>query len=200
MTQPPPAYPRMRIGLMGGTFNPAHDGHRHIAVEALKRLRLHQVWWIVTPQNPLKSAGAASNFNARLASARAAARHPRIVVTAFEASLSSTYTLETLSFLRRRAPGARFVWIMGADNLAGFHRWRGWRALMRLMPIAVFDRPGWRRRALSSPAAVAFRSAQAAESRAAALPGSAPPRWVFVSQPPIAISSTALREQTLRRG
>lgn len=137
----PPAYPGMRIGLFGGTFDPAHAGHRHVAETAAKRLGLGKVWWLVTPQNPLK-ARQAGPLGARMASARAQARGRRMVVTDFETRLGLFYAVETVEALRRRRPGVRFVWIMGADSLSGLHRWRRWGDLAAAVPIAVVPRPG----------------------------------------------------------
>ncbi|MDZ4790493.1 MAG: nicotinate-nucleotide adenylyltransferase [Hyphomicrobiales bacterium] len=198
VVKPPPCYPGMRIGLMGGSFNPPHAGHRHISIEALKRMQLDCVWWIVTPGNPLKSAGELVAFDERMATAKALVDHPRIIVTAFEAALPSAYTSETLAFLRRRIPGVRFVWIMGGDNLAGFHRWRGWRTVMETMPIAVFDRPGFRYRALASVTARAYDFAMARECSAAGLPLKKAPVWTYFSQPLREISSTQLRQAKAR--
>ncbi len=193
IVKPPPSYPGMRIGLMGGSFNPPHAGHRHISVEALKRMRLNQVWWIVTPGNPLKSTGELADITMREAEAKALAAHPRIIVTTFEAALPSAYTRETLAFLQRRAPGVRFVWIMGGDNLATFHRWRGWSSIMETMPIAVFDRPGDRYRAMASVAATSYDFARTPERCALTLPIRQAPAWTYFSQPLRAISSTQLR-------
>ncbi len=184
----------MRIGLMGGSFNPPHEGHRHISVEALKRMQLTQVWWIITPGNPLKSTGELASFEAREAAARAMAMHPSIIVTSFEAALPSAYTRETLAFLQRRAPGVRFVWIMGGDNLATFHKWRGWRSIMETMPIAVFDRPRFRYGAMASVAATSYDFARAPERYAATLPLKQAPAWTYFAQPLRAISSTQLRK------
>ncbi len=132
-----------RIGLLGGSFNPAHAAHRHISTEAMRRLGLDEVWWLVSPQNPLKAESGMAPLAARLASARAAARHPRIRPMAVETDLGTRYTVDTVTALQRRHPNARFIWLMGADNLAQFHRWRDWRGLAARVPIAVFGRPGY---------------------------------------------------------
>lgn len=137
----PKAYPGMRIGLFGGTFDPAHAGHRHVAETAAKRLRLDKVWWLVTPQNPLKPRQAGP-LAARMASARRQARGARMVVTDFETRLGLFYSVETVEALSRRLPGVRFVWILGADSLEGLHRWRRWRDLAAIVPIAAVPRPG----------------------------------------------------------
>ncbi|NWG45279.1 MAG: nicotinate-nucleotide adenylyltransferase, partial [Alphaproteobacteria bacterium] len=143
----------MRIGLLGGSFNPAHAGHLHLSEIALARLGLHAVWWLVSPRNPLKAPQDLARLEARLASARAMARHPRIKVTDIEARLGTRYTVDTLAVLRRRHPGVRFVWLMGADNMVGFHRWRRWRAIAAALPVAVLARPGYTRGAGLSRAA-----------------------------------------------
>jgi len=144
--------PAVRIGLLGGSFNPAHDGHRHVSLEAMRRLKLDEVWWLVSPQNPLKDEAGMAPLAARLASAHAAARHPRIRPTAIETRLGTRYSVDTVESLQRRFPHKRFVWVMGADNLAQFHRWRSWRTLARLVPIAVVARPHYIGEGLFAPA------------------------------------------------
>ncbi len=191
--RPPPAQAGMRIGLLGGSFNPPHAAHRLISLMALKRLRLSEVWWIVTPGNPLKERSALLPLGERIGLCRQVSRHPRIKVTAFEASIGTAYTERTLSFLRRRFPGVAFVWLMGADNLASFHRWREWERIFRLVAIAVEDRPQWRSRALASPAAARFNRFRVPEKDAAALSSLAPPAWCYLSGPLSNLSSTALR-------
>ncbi|QFU15331.1 nicotinate-nucleotide adenylyltransferase [Microvirga thermotolerans] len=193
----PVALPGMRIGLYGGSFNPAHAGHRLVSMLALKRLRLDRVWWIVTPGNPLKDIGELASTRERAREARRVAAHPRIDVTVFEEAIGARYTIDTLAYLARRHPGVRFVWIMGADNLAGFHRWRGWRRIAATMPFAVVDRPGWTLKAMSSRAAMALAAGRIPESAASALADLAPPAWVFLHGPRSFLSSTALRR--LRR-
>lgn len=141
-----------RIGLLGGSFNPAHAGHRAISLQALRALGLDEVWWLVSPGNPLKEAAGMAPLPARLASARAIARHAPIRPTAIETRLRTVYTVDTLAKLVRRYPRHRFVWLMGTDNLAQFDRWRGWRAIARQVPIAVIARPGYGARARASPA------------------------------------------------
>jgi nicotinate-nucleotide adenylyltransferase len=187
----------MRIGLYGGSFNPAHAGHRHVSLMALKRLGLDRVWWIVTPGNPLKDTGELATTAMRVEMARQVSDDPRIDVTAFEEEIGARYTVDTLAYLKRRYPGVRFVWIMGADNLASFHRWRGWRRIARMMPMAVVDRPGWTLKATHSRSAMALSSSRIAENEAPALPGLAPPAWVFLHGPRSHLSSTKLRQ--LRR-
>jgi nicotinate-nucleotide adenylyltransferase len=165
---------------LGGSFNPAHGGHLHISREALRRLDLDEVWWLVSPQNPLKPATGMAPFATRLAAAEAvAAADRRIRVSDVEARLGTSYTADTLRALRRRFPGARFVWLMGGDNLAQFPYWRRWRDIFRTVPIAVFDRPGTASRALAGVAAQRFAAARVPLSAARRLASLTPPVWVF---------------------
>ncbi|MET1754076.1 nicotinate-nucleotide adenylyltransferase [Novosphingobium sp. RD2P27] len=142
----------MPTGLLGGSFNPAHGGHRRISLMAAEALGLAEVWWLVSPGNPLKPREGMAPLAARFASARERARRAPIRVTAIEREFGTTYTHQTLLRLVRRYPKRRFVWLMGADNLAQFHRWRDWQSIARLMPIAVIARPGYDGAALASPA------------------------------------------------
>jgi nicotinate-nucleotide adenylyltransferase len=140
-------------GLLGGSFNPAHRGHRRISLQAIEALGLAELWWLVSPGNPLKEGSEdMAQLAARLASARAMSRRSRIVPTAIEAKLGTRYTADTVRKLRRRFPNRRFIWLMGADNLAQFHLWRDWRGIARAMPIAVIARPGYDAHALNAPA------------------------------------------------
>ncbi len=189
----PIAAPNMSIGLLGGSFNPPHAAHRQISLAALKRLGLDQVWWLVSPGNPLKDAGKAPDLKARIEAARAVARHPRIVVTGFEGARRSAYTIDTIRFLKRRYPSVDFVWLMGADNLASFHRWRAWEELLGLVPIAVLDRPGYRLKARASRAAQRFAFAALDETDAHGLAGMEPPAWTLLTLPLSSLSSTRLR-------
>lgn len=193
----PLALPGMRIGVMGGSFNPPHAGHVMVAKTALRRLGLDQLWWLVTPGNPLKSHDGLAPLNERLADARALANDSRMVMTAFEDTLQSPYTAETLAFLKTRYRATRFVWVMGADNLAGFHRWQRWRDIAQAMPFAVVDRPGWHLRALSSPAGQKLNPWRLPEARARELPMANAPAWVFLTTRLCPVSSTDLRA---RRG
>jgi nicotinate-nucleotide adenylyltransferase len=149
-----PIYTRNRtIGLLGGSFNPAHGGHLHITLHALKKLGLDEVWWLVSPRNPLKSADALADYGQRLASAvRVASAHPRIRVLDIEARFGTRYSYQTLSLLKERFPGTHFVWMIGADNLAQFHRWKRWQAVLAAMPVVVFDRAPYSHTALRSKA------------------------------------------------
>jgi nicotinate-nucleotide adenylyltransferase len=150
----------MRVGLFGGSFDPPHQGHLQVSMAALRSLRLDQVWWLVSPRNPLKPQAPSSDLGRRVAAARARAAHPRLRVTAIEAALGTRYTAETLRRLAPRLRGVDLVWMMGADNLASFHHWRGWQAIAATVPIAVFNRPGLALSALVSPAAQALRNAR----------------------------------------
>ena len=196
MTGPPrlpPFAPGMRIGLLGGSFNPPHEGHALVTRLALTRLRLDRVWWLVTPGNPLKSKAELAALQARVEAARQLVAGPRAAVTDIEAEIGARYTYDTLAWLTRRAPHARFVWIMGADNLRQFHLWRHWRAIADLAPIAVIDRPGSTLRAMSSQAAVALARFRVAEGEAPRFADLAPPALIFLHGPRSELSSTLLR-------
>jgi nicotinate-nucleotide adenylyltransferase len=194
----PPDTGNAAIGLLGGSFNPAHDAHVQISETAVRRLGLSRVWWIVTPGNPLKASSTAAPLDERIAAARKLVGSRPITVTGFERDLHNPYTIATLTFLRQRRPRARFVWLMGADCLAEFHRWRQWREIMALMPIAVVDRPGWHLKGMSSIAAQAFGARRIPEAEAAILPFLAPPAWTFLTAPLSDISSTAIRNGSRR--
>lgn len=184
------AAPGMRIGLLGGSFDPPHAAHREVSETALKRLGLDQVWWLVTPGNPLKPS-AKADLATRVEAARNMARHPRIEVTGFSAG--SAYTIDLLTALKRRFPGVNFVWLMGADNLATFHRWRDWEKIFALMPIAVLDRPGFRLKARAGKAAQRFAPYMVDDSDAGGLAVLLPPAWSILSHRLSPLSSTALR-------
>jgi nicotinate-nucleotide adenylyltransferase len=193
VTRLPMAAPHMRIGLLGGSFNPAHGAHLEISLTALKRLGLDQVWWLVSPGNPLKDASNLLSLKKRVAGAQEVASHPRIEATGFAGEKGSAYTIDLLTELKRRFPGVAFVWLMGADNLADFHRWRAWEEIFALMPIAVFDRPGFRLRARASKAAQRFSAYHVDESDAPGLAWLVPPAWTILSHPLLRLSSTELR-------
>jgi len=183
----------MRIGLFGGSFNPPHDGHRLVARQTLIRLELDAVWWLVTPGNPLKDHGDLKPLGERIAAARAIIDHPRVHVTGFEAARGFTYSHATIAWLTRTLADRRFVWIMGADNLFGFHRWERWRQIARLVPMAVYVRPGSSRRAPFSHAATALARYRIEESDAPLLASLRPPAWVYLNGIMSELSSTALR-------
>jgi nicotinate-nucleotide adenylyltransferase len=189
----PPVSRGMRIGLLGGSFNPPHAAHRALSLLALKRLGLNRVWWLVTPGNPLKDNRRLPPLEKRVEAARALAAHPAIDVTTVEAALGTRYTYDTVLALRRHFPGVHFVFIMGADNLGQLHRWRRWRELAHLVPIAVVDRPGANLAARASPAATALAPARRDERHARRLARMRPPAWVFLHGLKSGLSSTALR-------
>ena len=188
----------MRIGLLGGSFNPAHAGHLHVAKLALRRLRLDQVWLLVSPGNPLKPQDGMAPLAERLASARAVADGRRIVATDIEARLGTRYTWDTLRLLRQRFPRAEFVWIMGADNLVQLPRWQRWAGIARTMPLLILPRPGWRARALGGEAASRLRSARRSASSAVRLAGMKAPAWLYLPAPENTLSATLLRRTRAR--
>jgi nicotinate-nucleotide adenylyltransferase len=183
----------MRVGLFGGSFNPAHEGHAHVAETALQRLRLDRVVWLVSPQNPLKDSAQTAPLDQRMASARAMARGPSMVVSDVETRIDTRFTIDTLRSLIARYPGVRFVWLMGADGLAEFHRWRGWIEIAGLVPMAVVARPGSSLRALTSPAARRLASARVRPQEARVLADYAAPAWTYLTAPLDPHSSTAIR-------
>lgn len=183
------------VGLLGGSFDPAHEGHARITRAALRRLGLDAVWWLVSPGNPLKPHGPAP-MPARIARARAVIAHPRVTITGIEETLGTRYTAQTLSALCDLYPRVRFTWLMGADNLAQFHLWQDWRAIAARVPIGVFARPGDRERALHAPAAQIMARARIDERAARALPRAAPPAWAFLNIPMSDASSTRIRART----
>jgi nicotinate-nucleotide adenylyltransferase len=183
----------MRIGLLGGSFNPPHAAHRAISQFAIKRLQLDRVWWLVTPGNPLKQNGGLRDLGARADAARKMADDPRIDVSCLESVIGTRYTVDTITYLRRRCAGLRFVWIMGADNLAQFHRWENWRRIASEVPMAVIDRPPQSFRALAAPAAQALARYRMPEKDAGLLADRRAPAWVFLTGMKLDLSSTGLR-------
>jgi len=181
-----------RVGLLGGSFDPAHDGHRHISLEALRRLDLDEVWWLVSPQNPLKKP-TESPLQDRLAAARRIADHPCIRVSDIERTMGTVYTADTLTALTRRFPGIRFVWIIGADNLIQIPRWRRWPRIFATVPIAVFARPPYSLKALTGRAARRYAAFKVSEARASALARMRPPAWIFFHTRPHPESATRIR-------
>lgn len=190
--------PGMRVGLYGGSFNPAHEGHAHVAETARRRLRLDRVIWLVSPQNPLKPSHETASLVERMAGARRFARGRAMIVSDVETLIGTQYTIDTLRVLKARFPGVKFVWIMGADSLAGFHRWRGWTQVMREAPVAVVSRPWISLKSRFSPAARRFAHARRSSTQAALLPGAPTPRWTFLRGPLNFQSSTALRGRMRR--
>jgi nicotinate-nucleotide adenylyltransferase len=191
----PHRHDHSRIGLLGGSFNPAHDGHREISLEALKILELDAVWWLVTPGNPLKAAGDYAPYEERLAAARRIADHPRIVVSNFEDRKGLQYTVDTIEALHELWPQIRFVWLMGADSLAGFDRWKNWKRIASLVPIAVFNRPGSEAALTESVAARELALFRTPAGRAAEIVDAEPPAWTFVETTRNPASATAIRKQ-----
>ncbi|MDF1722723.1 MAG: nicotinate-nucleotide adenylyltransferase [Minwuia sp.] len=187
-----------RIGLLGGSFNPAHSGHRHISLMALQRLDLDEVWWLVSPQNPLKTADGMAALDVRLKQARRVARHPRIRVTDIERRLGTRYTRDTVVALQRRFPADRFVWLMGADNLAQLPRWVRWEDLVQQIPVAVFDRAPHSSRIMSGQAATRFRHALIRQHQARDLWRQCPPALTYIRMRRHALSATAIRNGTMK--
>lgn len=180
------------IGLFGGSFDPAHPGHLHVSREALKRFGLDRVWWLVSPGNPLKAHGPAP-LAQRMAAARGLVDHPRIIVTDIEARIGTRYTAQTIAALQALYPGVRFVWLMGADNLAQFHRWQDWQEIMGRVAVGVLARPGSRIAARTAKAASIYRHAKLPAEAAHLLAHTPPPAWCFVNLPMIDASSSAIR-------
>lgn len=181
------------MGLLGGSFNPAHEGHLHVARLALRRLRLDQVWLLVSPGNPLKPARGMAPLADRLASAQRIADDRRIVATGIEAHLRTRYTFDTLRALRLRFPRVRFVWLMGADNLEQLPRWQRWTGIAEAMPFAVLPRPSYTHRALAGQAARRLRPARRPPRTASTLAAAPAPAWIFLLAPQSVLSATALR-------
>ncbi|RVV97767.1 nicotinate-nucleotide adenylyltransferase [Mesobaculum littorinae] len=192
-----PGWPQARagqaVGLLGGSFDPPHAGHANLTREALRRFGLDRVWWLVSPGNPLKRQGPAPMAD-RIAAARSLISHPKVTITDLEARLGTRYTAQTLDHLSALYPGVRFVWLMGADNLATIHLWDNWHRIMESVPVGILARPGRRISARTSPAASIYREARLPPSAARLLPRATAPAWCFVNIPMRADSSTALRE------
>lgn len=182
------------VGLLGGSFDPAHEGHVHITRTALKRFGLNRVWWLVSPANPLKKRGPAPLAD-RMARARQVMQHPRVEVTDIESQLGTRYTAETIAALQARYPAVRFVWLMGADNLAQFHRWQDWQWIMENVPVGVLARPNDRISARLSKAARVYREGMLQGRASEGLARGNAPRWCFVNLPMSDASSTAIRSK-----
>ena len=190
---PGPVAPGMRIGLLGGSFNPAHEGHVHVSEVALKRLGLDYVWWLVTPQNPLKGRSVMAPLEDRVRTARETARHPRIVVMDIERALGTHYSIDTLKALQRRFPHVSFVWLMGSDNLQIFRRWHRWPELAHRVPIAVIQRPGTVLAALHAKPIQRFARRRVTGGVASARP----PAFIILDGKRNAQSATAIRAASL---
>ena len=184
----------VRVGLLGGSFNPAHEGHLHISLIALDRLALDEVWWLVSPQNPLKPANITKSFEQRLNDAKAIARHPRITVTDAECRLGTHYTIDTLRALKTHAQHIHFVWLMGADNFIQLPQWKEWTQIMSLVPVAVIARPGYHLRAGLGQAACRYGVNRLKSEDAAFLANMPPPAWTLIVAKLHPLSSTKLRK------
>jgi nicotinate-nucleotide adenylyltransferase len=189
----PPFGKGQRIGLFGGSFNPAHYGHYMVALYAMKRLQLDWVWWLVAPQNPLKDPGETAAYTKRLAATKRIARHPRFVVTDLERQANSHNTAETLLALKGAMKQAHFIWIMGADSFANLHRWHNWTDIAEALPLAFLARPGYSIRALHGRAAIRYAAHRLPSDHAARLVAHKTPAWVFLPMPLRPESSTAIR-------
>jgi nicotinate-nucleotide adenylyltransferase len=195
LTNLPVSVPGMRIGLFGGSFNPPHSGHRLVSRQVLKRLDLDAVWWLVSPGNPLKDNSNLAPLAARVAAARALVSLPNVHVTGFEAAHGFRYSYDTIRYLKSILPGRKLVWIMGADNLAGFDSWEHWQEIADLIPMCIYVRPGASRRAPVSKAAQRFARYRLDESDARLLPGLDPPAWVYLHGIMSGLSSSAIRAE-----
>ncbi len=193
MIKLPPFGRGQRIGLFGGSFNPAHEGHRMVALYALKRLQLDWVWWLVSPQNPLKDTKETGEYKTRLAFTKTIANHPRFVVTNLENQIHSRNTAQTLISMQNAFSQAHFVWIMGADSFSDLDRWKRWNYIVDSLPLAVLARPGYSVRALGSQAANRYAKNRVPNEQAGMLAKRRAPAWVFVSMPLRKESSTAIR-------
>lgn len=187
----------MTVGLFGGSFNPPHDGHLLVAELAFSRLALQQLWWMITPGNPLKDVSELPPLSTRIGWSEEINQDKRVKVTAFEAAFRTRYTAQTLAIIRKTNPGVKFVWLMGADNLANFHQWQDWQKIANTFPIAVIDRPGSTLSYLSSMMAKTFDFARIDESDGQALAFRSAPAWTFIHGPRLPHSSTAIRKQRL---
>ena len=190
---PPSLFARGAVGLFGGSFNPAHEGHAYIARAALERLGLDEVWWLVSPGNPLKEASDIAPLDERFASAAARAHNGCMRVTDIELELGTNYTAEAVAQLKARYPRRRFVWLMGADNLVQIPAWKAWPSIFNTVPVAVFARPHYLERALSGAACARFRDGRLPERAARSLARHRPPAWIFIHSRLLAASATAIR-------
>jgi nicotinate-nucleotide adenylyltransferase len=186
---------KLTIGLLGGSFNPAHEGHVYISQVALKRLGLDGVWWLVSPQNPLKSTKSMASLEKRAESARKIVKDSKIRITTLETKLGTRYTADTLKALHMRYPNIRFVWIMGADNLATFHRWKDWQVIFNMCRIAIYHRPTYALKALSSITAQRFRNKRLPARMAPVLKQKDNGNWIFLPIRGNTLSATEIRNR-----
>jgi len=182
-----------RVGIFGGSFNPPHSGHRLVAETALRRLGLDQLWWLVTPGNPLKDHSDLAPLEGRVKAVREIAQHPRMKVTAAEVLFGSSYTARTVKILKQRRPDLKLVWVMGADSLVHFHKWQAWKSIVEAVPIAIVNRPGASLAPLYAPMPTAYRDCRISEEDAGLIPDLAAPAWVFLHSRLDPASSTDLR-------
>lgn len=195
MTLPLATSAGLKVGLLGGSFNPAHEGHRLVSLMALRQLQLNQVWWLVSPQNPLKQTSDMAPLDERMQGAQEVANHPNIVVTDIEAGLGTRFTIDTIRALQQRYSLVHFTWLMGADNMVQLPKWAKWRELIETIPMAIYPRPEFNLKARLSPAATTYRSAWLDPSDAALLPRLAAPALCFLEGPQNPISATQLRQE-----
>lgn len=195
MLKLPPFGKGQRIGLFGGSFNPAHQGHAMVALFALKRLQLDWVWWLVSPQNPLKDKKQTGDYAKRFTETKKIAKHPRFIVTDIEHQLRSHNTAQTLGALSCAMKQAHFVWIMGADSFADLDRWHHWNYIAEIIPLAVLARPGYSIRALGGQAAIRYAKHRVSNEQSGLLAKRKAPAWVFISMPLRKESSTAIRQR-----
>lgn len=185
----------LRIGLLGGSFNPAHNGHLEMSDHALKQLQLDQVWWLVSPQNPIKPSDDMAPLDERLQKASVVAQYEqRIIVTDLETQLGTTYTIDTLRAIKSRFKETKFVWLMGMDNLEQIHLWKEWEEIFHTVAIAVFNRPGYGKESASSPAASHFASSKKPAEQAKDLANMEAPAWLILNNPPNYISASKIRK------
>lgn len=187
-----------RVGLLGGSFNPAHEGHRHISLRGLKDLQLDEIWWLVSPQNPLKNSKDLAPLKMRMRQSRQIARSSKIRIMDIEKKLETRYTVDTVTAMKNCFLANSFVWLMGADNLLQMHKWKNWKMLFHTLPIAVFSRPSYSRKSLASEAAMHFSDYRIPKSAGVELVSYAPPCWVFIPVKPHAESSTQIRRKKHR--
>ena len=182
-----------KIGLLGGSFNPAHNGHLEISLAALDILELDEIWWLVSPRNPLKSTTTNKNFIDRYSSAQNQANDPRIKVSDIENKFGTIYTVDTLEKIKINMKNDHFIWLMGADNLVQFHEWKDWKKIANTVPFAIFNRPSYSREPIESVAAKALKSAQVPIEQANTLYSLTPPAWIFCEVTYNPLSSTEIR-------
>jgi len=199
ITKLPPSAPNMKIGLFGGSFNPAHSGHQLVSHQAIKRLGLDALWWLVSPGNPLKDNSNLPPLEQRVLDATKLICRPQVFATGFEGKRSFSYTYETLQFLTSTLRSRKFIWIMGADSFASFHHWERWKDIANLLPLAIYNRPEANFSALSSPAAIYLQKYRIGERNAIALPEFKTPAWIYLNGLKSELSSTKIRQNNTNK-